>query len=424
MREVLQATRHRPGEAASSLASILELLFGIAALPVLLASAYLVMLTLASRKPRVPTYPSPHLRFDVVVPAHDEEGGIAATVASLLALDYPASLRRVFVVADNCTDATAAARSQPPAPQSSSGRTPSCAARATPSARLRVEPRAAGSPTRSWWSTPDSEVSPNLLRAFAARLEAGAPAIQAFYGGPQPRRLVAHPPDGGGARRVPRCSAHWAASASAVSVGLRGNGMCFSAALLREVPHDAFSIVEDLEYGIRLGQAGHRGPLRGRGDGPERDGLERQASRSQRHRWEGGRWRLARALGPRLTAPGGSRAGRGVARPRPRPPLPAALRPGRGRVGGDRGRGRRPWGGGRAAAGPLDVGSERPWARAPRRARLVRLADGPPRAGQPVLGAGLPGLEGGARPDAPAAPPAGLDPDSARETRGARGTAP
>ena len=26
----------------------------------------------------------------------------------------------------------------------------------------------------------------------------------------------------------------------------------------REVPHDAFSIVEDVEYGIRIGQRGHR----------------------------------------------------------------------------------------------------------------------------------------------------------------------
>ena len=43
-----------------------------------------------------------------------------------------------------------------------------------------------------------------------------------------------------------------------VSAGLRGNGMGFSREVLREIPHDAFSIVEDVEYAIRLGRAGHR----------------------------------------------------------------------------------------------------------------------------------------------------------------------
>ena len=45
--------------------------------------------------------------FDVIVPAHDEEQNIAATVVSLLAVDYPRNRFRVVVVADNCTDKTA-----------------------------------------------------------------------------------------------------------------------------------------------------------------------------------------------------------------------------------------------------------------------------------------------------------------------------
>ncbi len=50
--------------------------------------------------------------FAVIVPAHDEEQGIAATVAQLLATDYPRELVRIFVIADNCTDGTAAAAAQ------------------------------------------------------------------------------------------------------------------------------------------------------------------------------------------------------------------------------------------------------------------------------------------------------------------------
>ena len=43
-----------------------------------------------------------------------------------------------------------------------------------------------------------------------------------------------------------------------LSCGLRGNGMGFSKAVLRANPYSAFSIVEDLEYGLQLGYAGFR----------------------------------------------------------------------------------------------------------------------------------------------------------------------
>ena len=47
-------------------------------------------------------------RFAVVVPAHNEELSIARTLESLLSIDYPQDSYDVIVVADNCTDATAA----------------------------------------------------------------------------------------------------------------------------------------------------------------------------------------------------------------------------------------------------------------------------------------------------------------------------
>src|SRR4051794_23950040 len=80
----------------------------LAALPVLLAALYLGVLATLSRRRAEPTRRYPTTRFDVLVPAHDEEAGIAATVASLRAIDYPRALFRVIVIADNCTDDTAA----------------------------------------------------------------------------------------------------------------------------------------------------------------------------------------------------------------------------------------------------------------------------------------------------------------------------
>jgi hypothetical protein len=82
-----------------------------------------------------------------------------------------------------------------------------------------------------------------------------------------------------------------------VSSGLRGNGMCFTLPLLRQVPHDAFSLVEDLEYGIRLGRAGHRVAYAWEADVLGEMVSGEKASRSQRARWEHGRDQMARNFG-------------------------------------------------------------------------------------------------------------------------------
>lgn len=49
----------------------------------------------------------PKSRFAILVPAHNEELVIRALVEALSQLDYPRELYDVYVVADNCTDATA-----------------------------------------------------------------------------------------------------------------------------------------------------------------------------------------------------------------------------------------------------------------------------------------------------------------------------
>src|SRR5438309_304959 len=47
-------------------------------------------------------------RFLIVIPAHDEEGAIGATVRSCRGLDYDPGLFSIHVIADNCSDRTAA----------------------------------------------------------------------------------------------------------------------------------------------------------------------------------------------------------------------------------------------------------------------------------------------------------------------------
>jgi cellulose synthase/poly-beta-1,6-N-acetylglucosamine synthase-like glycosyltransferase len=218
---------------------------------------------------------------------------VAQTVRSLLALDYPRPLFRVVVVADNCSDATSAAAR---------------AAGAFVLERCDPDRRGKGYALRFAFDhllheggvdalvvvDADSLVSANLLSAFAARLALGAHALQAHY-------AVRNAGESWRTRLLTLAFAamHGVRSLARerlrLSCGLRGNGMAFSAELLRRVPHEAFSVVEDLEYGIALGRAGERvhyvaeAEVRGEMAAAER------SSRSQRRRWERGRRAIARA---------------------------------------------------------------------------------------------------------------------------------
>lgn len=269
--------------------TLLDSLIVVAALPLIAACGYLLVLTVLSWRPHIPVGPEVPPSFDIVVPAHNEAAGIASTVKSLLALDWPADRRRVVVVADNCSDDTAElARAAGAVVLERQSATHKGKGYALQYAFERLEGDAVVVVDA------DTKVTPNLLRAFAARLAKGAQACQAYYG-------------------VDNVSASWRTTLMAVafamfhrvrgrarenlhlSCGLKGNGMCFTRALLEKVPHDAFSVVEDLEFGIRLGKAGERvwyvdeGQVHGEMVSGE------SASRSQRVRWESGRKAMVRA---------------------------------------------------------------------------------------------------------------------------------
>jgi len=276
-----------------------DLALSLVALPAAAAAGYLGLLTVLARR-RSPPPPAPRSpRIDVVVPAHDEEAGIAETVKSLLAVEYPRSTFRVIVVADNCRDRTAAAAE---------------AAGAEVLVRQDPDRRGKGYALRFAFDhvlargdaeavavvDADTTVSANLLQAFAAHFARGAPALQAHYGVRNAReswrtRLLAI---AFGALHGVRSLARERLS---LSCGLRGNGMAFTRELLLEVPHEAWSVVEDLEYGIQLAYRGHRVHYAAEAEVLGQMAASEGASRSQRRRWEGGRGAMARAhAGPLL----------------------------------------------------------------------------------------------------------------------------
>ena len=272
------------------------LLLLLATLALLPACGYLLLLTLCSAPLAVPAAKTGRSRFAIVVPSHNEAAVIERTVASLLALDWPAAQRRLLVIADNCSDDTAALAR---------------AAGAEVWERQHATERGKGYALRFAYERllaeadpvdavvvvdADTEVSRNLLAAFAARIEAGEGAMQAFYGALNPMaswrtRLMTialamiHRLRGRGRERL------------GVSGGLKGNGMCFSLATLRRVPHQSFSLVEDLEYAIQLGRAGIRVAYVDEAEVLGEMVSTGEAAASQRQRWEGGRRALVREHG-------------------------------------------------------------------------------------------------------------------------------
>jgi cellulose synthase/poly-beta-1,6-N-acetylglucosamine synthase-like glycosyltransferase len=271
----------------------IDIVLSILAVPVSVANAYLLSLTLLSKQRRALPYGAPEMRFAVVVPAHDEEAGIGGTVSNLLSVDYPKDRFAVTVVADNCTDQTAARAEEAGARvlvRHDEDRRGKGYALAHAFERLAPEVDAIVVVDA------DTLVSKNLLRAFAARIEAGALAVQADYAVRNPdaswrTRLMAI---AFGAFHVLRSLAR---ERLRLSSGLRGNGMCFTSRILGLVPHDAYSIVEDVEYGIRLGEAGHRIHYAADAHVYGEMVASAGASQSQRQRWERGRAALARTRG-------------------------------------------------------------------------------------------------------------------------------
>ena len=262
------------------------------ALPACVACVYLLMQTLMSGGLAPPARSSRQLRFDLVVPAHNEALAIAATVANLQLLDWPRERYRIMVVADNCTDATAAL---------------AAAAGATVLERHDTTRRGKGYALQFAFQRSradgradavvvidaDAQVSGNLLEALASRIERGAHALQAHHGvlnasGAWRTRLLTIAM---AAYHVVRSRARERAHLSA---GIRGNGWCVTHAVLEQVPYQAFSLAEDIEFGIDLGLAGYRVHYAGEAHASQEMVVDGKTAGKQRQRWEAGRFQLIR----------------------------------------------------------------------------------------------------------------------------------
>jgi 1,2-diacylglycerol 3-beta-glucosyltransferase len=192
------------------------------------------------------------LRFAVVVPAHNEEQVISRTLKSLEQLDYPAERYEIFVVADNCVDATAEVAQ---------------GFRCTVWERVDPYRRSKGYALR--WAfeqiprkydaivvvDADSEADPGLLAQFSRNYDPSA-ALQGLY-------LQRFDSSTFSVASYVASALHnglkpWGRENLGCSAGLGGNGMCLPRIVLEEVPWQRFGLAEDFEYHLDLVLAGKR----------------------------------------------------------------------------------------------------------------------------------------------------------------------
>lgn len=230
--------------------------------------------------------------FVILIPARNEEDQVHMPVASALASSYPAALRRVVVVADNCTDATAEE------------------ARASGAEVWeRVDPARASKGAAIEWGLDrllaqedwdavvvldaDATIAPDFLRVVDRRLADGADVVQGERHVTNPQAsIVARLAEVSSAAQCvlrPRGRARMGGAAKLV-----GNGMVIHRRVLDVCPWRAEGLVEDFEYWLELLQHGIHPVYEPGAVVSDLMPTDLASARVQRSRWEAGRFNLMR----------------------------------------------------------------------------------------------------------------------------------
>jgi len=266
-----------------------------------LVSAYLLLLCLGALLYRTRRAPgSAPLRAALLIPAHNEEHQLPHILADANALDYPRDCFEVFVIADNCTDATA-----------------DTAREAGAHALVRVDPTHAGKGQALDWALrthqdalaafdviamvdADMQIDPAFLREMAESLAVpGVRVVQAL-------NTVAHP------ERSWRAALGFAAfsvinylrPAGRCFFGgtaeLKGSGMAFHAPLLLAHGWPAHSLAEDAEFSKLLLLDGIRVHFNPRARVTSEVAMQSRQIQVQQQRWEAGKLQVLKQYFPVL----------------------------------------------------------------------------------------------------------------------------
>jgi cellulose synthase/poly-beta-1,6-N-acetylglucosamine synthase-like glycosyltransferase len=229
-------------------------------------------------------------RIAVVIPAHDEESGVGATIANALAEMGPGD--RILVVADNCGDGTATAARAAGA---------DVAERRDPDRRGKgyalqygVDHLRAAPPDVVVFTDADCRFERGALKRIARRAASEQRPVQALY--------LMNPPEGAGPKDRVSAFAWFMMNRIRMNglyrlsgaTRLTGAGMAFPWALIESEPLASGEVVEDLALSIRMVERGAP-PMLDRG-AVVVSALAKSAAgaATQRARWENGSIAMAR----------------------------------------------------------------------------------------------------------------------------------
>lgn len=217
---------------------------------------YLLLSFRGFGKAAVPPRAGRRRRFALLVPGHNEEGVIGFMVESLSRLRYPRGLFDIFVIADHCTDGTAAAAEAAGAkvldhsgPGLKAGK-----GRALKWATEKIF--ASGAYDAFCYFDADSLSHPDFLSAMDDALEGGAVAVQGRQLAKNKDKLIPRILAAG--HHVTNRFFQLPKQKAGLSATLHGKGMCFTADIARRFHWDETCLTEDLEMQMRLIRHGVR----------------------------------------------------------------------------------------------------------------------------------------------------------------------
>lgn len=193
-------------------------------------------------------------RLAVVIPAHNEENVIRDSLYSILGCNYPSSLYDVYVIADNCTDRTAAISREA-------------------GARVleRTNETLRGKQHALKWAfehinldeydavvvlDADNHIHPNYLRVVDVELNQGNKVIQGYV-------ETKNPCDSWVTANYAYmfwyiCRLQMARTLLGLSAWLAGTGLCISTDIIRRVGWNVQTMTDDVEYTCQLILAGEK----------------------------------------------------------------------------------------------------------------------------------------------------------------------
>jgi cellulose synthase/poly-beta-1,6-N-acetylglucosamine synthase-like glycosyltransferase len=270
--------------------TIVGVLLLLILLPLTLLVLYQWLLAVSSFFYRSPTAHSETrlARFLVMIPAHNEEAGIASTLESLRNVAYPSDHYRILVIADRCTDGTAAVARSRNAQcferfdgQPGKGAALAWGIQEAKSAQIAYDAIVI--------VDADTLVNRELLSAFNVELQAGHQVQQGYNYISNPwaspfTRIIA-------VTGVLRNGRYYAGKTALGLQGmLTGTGMCLSAAILARYGWTAFSVGEDWEFSVDLLLGGEKIYFNPSAKTFAKESQNLKQASYQRLRWASGRY--------------------------------------------------------------------------------------------------------------------------------------